>query len=243
MQHRSLVSYVCALTTFVLAAIFAPAASAQHRPIGDWLAAQGQGIGTSLGFPADYLAWTGRDPGEPTADLDKLAAMDYAGIDAAAVAVASGGTVLIDTEISGDVQERTLPNNRTEVRVRLRAKNALTYVLDLDSGDTLFGATPADVATGATPALGDVSLTFVYVVDRLPGAPMEDLMEVVFLGSGDLMFVSFAGIADGLLADGRQGQATVLQSAPVSAALRNAFRGGLADGFPVEMVRVQAVQD
>jgi len=223
------------------ATVSAITASAQQRPIGDWLSAQGQGFGTGLGFPADYLAWTGRDPGNPKTDVDKLAVLDYAGIDAAAVATASGGAVVIDTQISGYVLERRLPNDRTEVRVRLYATNVLSYALDLVSGEVLFGATPADVALGATPALGQVSLEYVYIVDRAPGATMEDIMEVIFLGSGDLMFVSYAGIADGLLADGRPGQMTVVQTSPVTAAIRNGFRGGLVDAFPVEMIRLQAV--
>jgi hypothetical protein len=243
MQRNPSVSHLRAWASLVLAScVLALGASAQQRPLGDWLSAQGQGIGTGLGFPADYLAWTGRIPGKPNAELDKLAVMDYAGIDAAAVAAASGGAVVIDTQITGDVFERRLANDRTEVRVRLHATNVLSYALDLVSGQVLFGATPAEVASGAEPALGELSLQFVYVVDRAPGATMEDLMEVIFLGSGDLSFVSFAGLADGLLADDRAGQLTVAQSAPVSAATRSGFRGGLADAFPVEMIRLQAVE-
>jgi hypothetical protein len=240
MQLRTLASHLCALAAFALAAtVSALDANAQQRPIGDWLSAQGRGVGTGLGFPADYLAWTGRIPGKPTSELDKLAVLDYAGIDAAAVEAASGGTVRIDTQISGYVLERRLQNDRTEVRVRLRATNVLSYVLDLASGAVLFGATPEDVASGATPALGDLALEYVYIVDRAPGAAMEDIMEVIFLGRGDLMFVSFAGMADGLIANGGAGQLTVTQSAPVTAAIRNAFRGALADAFPVEMIRLQ----
>lgn len=242
MQYGSPFSLTRLLAGFALAAISAaPAAVAQQRPLGDWLSAQGQGFGTSLGFPADYLAWTGRDPGNPTAAAGMLVVMDYAGIDAAAVAVASGGAVQIATQITGSVNEQPLASGRTQVTVHLHASNVLTYVLDNATQDVLFGATPADVAIGATPALGDVSLHYVYVVDRAPGAPMEDIMEVIFFGSGDLTFVSFTGGAVGLLPNTTPALLNVTQTAPVSAALRNDFRGGLADAFPVEMIHLHAI--
>ena len=232
---------VAAMTLTTPGAIAQAGGNATQRPIGDWLAEQGQGFGLALGFPADYLAFTGRDPGNPNADLDKLIVVDYAGIDAATVEADSGGVVVIDTQISGSVTERTLKDGRTEVHVRLQASDALTYVLDLNSEDVIFGADPLATAEGAEPGLGKTSLQVKYIVDRPPGGTMEDVMEVIFFGSGDLTFVSFKAVAFGPLGDGSPGMASSAQTAPVSAAIRNGFKGGLADAFPVEMIRLQEV--
>jgi hypothetical protein len=238
-------SLTLAVTALAVAAMMltAPETMAQtmQRPIGDWLAAQGQGYGYALDFPADYLAFTGRDPGNPNAEIDKLIVVDYAGIDAAVVDELSEGAVLLYPQISGSVTERVLQDGRTEVHIRLQAGDALTYVLDLNSWDVIFGANPVATAQGAEPGLGQTSLQVKYIVDRAPGETMEDVMEVIFFGSGDLTFVSYQAVAFGPLADGSPGTASSTQTAPISAAIRNGFKGGLSDGFPVEMIRVQEI--
>jgi hypothetical protein len=239
---------VAAMTLTTLGAIAQGGGNATQRPIEDWIAEQGQGFGTLLGFPADYLAFTGRDPGNPNGEIDKLIVVDYAGIDAATVEADSGGSVVIDTQISGRVTERTLQDGRTKVHVGLHASDALTYVLDLNSGDVIFGADPVATAGGAEPALGRASMNVDYIVDRAPGGTMEDLMQVIFGGEGeppipiigDLTFVSFHAVAFGPLGDGSPGMASTAQTGPVSAAIRNGFKGGLADAFPVEMINVRA---
>jgi hypothetical protein len=238
----SLTLAVTALTVAAMTLTTSEAISqnAMQRPIEDWLAEQGQGFGTALGFPADYLAFTGRDPGNPNGEIDKLMVVDYTGIDAATVEDESGGSVVIDTQIWGGVTERTLGDGRTEVHVGLHASDALTYVLDLNLGDVIFGADPLVTAAGAEPGLGGASLGVKYIVDRQAGGTMEDLMEVIFEGSGDLTFVSFQANATGPLGDGSPGRASTAQTGPVSAAIRNGFKGGLADAFPVEMINLRA---
>jgi hypothetical protein len=227
--------------TLTTPGLIAQAQGATKRPIEDWLAEQGQGFGLSLDFPADYLAFTGRDPGDPNGEIDKLMVVDYAGIDAATVAAESEGSILIDTQNWGRVKEQTLEDGRTKVHVSLHTTDALTYVLDLNSGDTIFGADPLATAAGAEPGIGGAHLHVDYIVDRPVGGTMEDLMDVIFFGSGDLTFVSFEASAAGPLGDGSPGMASTAQIAPVSAAIRNGFKGGLADASPVEMIDVRAV--
>ena len=244
MNHKF--SLTLAATALAVAAmtLTTPGAIADtQRPIGDWLAEQGQGFGLSLGFPADYLAFTGREPGNPNAELNKLIVVDYAGIDAATVEADSGGSVVIDTQTSGSVSEKTLEDGRTEVHVRLQASDALTYVLDLNSGDVIFGADPSATAGGAEPGLGNTSLQVKYIIDRPLGGTMEDLMEVIFFGSGDITWISFQANAFGPLEDGSPGMASTTQTAPISAAIRNGFKGGLADAFPVEMIRLHEQEE
>lgn len=214
--------------------------NATQRPIEDWLDAQGQGFGLARGNPWDYISWTGRDPGELN-PVDKNATVDYAGIDAADVEAESGGAVVIDTQVSGKVTEKALKDGRTEVSVNLRVTNALTYVTDRATGAVLFGATPGEVAEGATPALAEATLRFVYIIDRAPGGTMEDIVEVVFFGGGDILWASFHAVASGELADGTPALASVSETGPIEAAIQNGFKGGLGDAFPVENVSLQEV--
>ncbi len=241
-MHRRF-SFVLAVAAMFLAAPapIAEAGGSTQRPIEDWLSEQGQGFGLALGFAADYLAWTGRDAGNPNTDIDKIAFIDFAGIDAAAVEAESGGSVVIDTKISGSVTEKTLKDGRTEVHVRLHAQDALTYVHDANSAEVIFGADPGSVAEGSEPALGDASMRLVYVVDRPIGGTMEDIMEVIFFGTGDINWASFHAVASGQLGDGADGMVTVSETGPIMAAIKNGFKGGLADAFPVENVTLREI--
>jgi hypothetical protein len=123
---------------------------------------------------------------------------------------------------------------------------------DSSSALVLLGADPAATAEGAEPGLGQISLKTTYIVDRAPGETMEDLMQVIFGGwpdwvdppppfIGEQTFLTSQSLAFGPLADGSPGMATGAQAAPIRAANRNGWKGALWDGFPVEMIRVQAI--
>jgi len=233
------------------------AGRAIHRPASDWLAAQGSMTAAQwealLGMPflTNYLIWTGRTG--PHEDVTLLMAVDYAGLDAEAVADESGGAVTIPTSFTGTVIERPLADGRTEVHVKLHTKNALAYVLDYTGqtfGATLFGATPSEVgAQEADPSLGDSLLELVYIVPREPGEPMEDLVQVAFLAEEgqELVRVSFFASASGAfreasgLGEGTLGRASAQQTGLIGAAIRNGFQGALADAFPAEWINLQVI--
>jgi hypothetical protein len=205
-----------------------------------------------LGFPfiANYIAFSGREG--PQKDIDLLMVVDYAGLDAQAVEDDSGGAVTLPTEFSGTVKERLLSDGRTRVTVTLHTTNALTYVLDFTDfafGDTLFGATPSEVAKGAEPSLGDCLFKVTYIVPRAPGEPMEDLVQVVFdpVKGTELSFVAFFADAFGTFRaasgfeEGTLGHASTQQTGLIGAAIQNGFQGALADAFPAEWINLQAM--
>lgn len=207
-------------------------AKTMRRPITDFTdaqctktAAEWEAILES-GFIVNYVAWTGRDAGNPNSDIDMIAVVDYAGCES-------------DPDISGSVVERELKDGRTEVHVTLHARNALTYVREvaflgeypfLVFGDTLFGETT-----------GSALLELTYVVDRPVGGEMNDLVATIFLGLGDLGVIDFHANAAGDLADGTSGRMTVIETGLIGAGIANGFKGALGDAFPVETIILQPV--
>lgn len=248
---------VVGISLALLVASYSGSAAAQgaaiRRPVADWVDAQGSRSAAEwqallepfIGpFIANYIVWSGRTG--PHEDPTLVMVVDYAGLDAPA-------------EIRGTVIERPVSGG-TEVHVTLHTTDALAYVLDytgLVFGDTLFGATPAEVAADVEPAFGDSVLELVYIVNRAPGEPMEDLVAVVFCGLLDpavycpggevpeLLFVSFHATASGELREafgvpeGTPGRASLQQTGPLGAAAHNGFQGALADGFPAEWIHLQ----
>src|SRR6185503_10048462 len=201
---------------------------ATQRPLSDFLATQGTfcqdvlGDGSSYRFvpPApNFLGWTH----DTDADREIL----FAGVDYAGLANDHFGD-LFGTEFSGSVSERALPDGRAEVSVLLRARRANGWVVALDltgdvlaqiaDGPTLFGHRPEDVALGAAAALGE-SLIYVEFVNNAPGAPLPDLLQVVFAPAPgqELRSLRFLWRASGPLtagfgvADGTPGHCTIQQ--------------------------------
>ncbi len=219
-----------------------------HRPIQDFLAAQGtfcidDGMGGCLLFvPPDpnFLGWSN--------DLDSavihFAGVDYAGL---ANAYAAGRAPVI----SGTVTERPLPDGKAEVTVLLHTKNANVWVIELDlSGDvlaqiagkpTLFGHRPADVLAGEEQALGDAFLHVVFI-NSAPGAPLPDLLQIN--GTPDVKFLGFDTHAQGPLTaefgvpEGTPGRCTIIQTG-----LFMTQGKGLAleDSFPAENITLGVV--
>jgi len=228
----------------------APSASAQGktvtRPIGDWLSAQGSCSSVPAWLTTNYFSWTGRTP--PNGEVDLLATMDYAGVDARSLG--------LPTAISGTVIERVV-DGRTLVKVKVGARGALTYVEEYDvSGpvQVVFGTTPDDVAGGASPTLGNASFELEYVVERAPGGPMEDVFAALFfdgtsdwvcspapvsLPFEDLHLLGFAGTAGGPCSDGSASRFSVVQTGLIGAAFKNGFRGALGDAFPAEFINIR----
>ena len=249
-----IVSRIAALGLGITIGIVGDASSAwaqgktATRPIGDWLSAQGSCTSVPVNYAANYFSWTGKPA--PNGLVNLLATMDYAGVDAAALG--------LPTAITGTVIEGALADGRTRVKVKVVARDALTYVQEFDGstiGSLVFGTTPDDVSGGASPTLGKASFELEYVVARSLGDPMEDVFAGFFVQFGepgwvcspetppiafeDLHFLGFAGTAGGPCADGSASQFSVVQTGLIGAALTNGFRGALGDAFPAEFITIR----
>jgi hypothetical protein len=153
----------------------------KDRPFDDFLVAQGT---TSAFVPPvpDYVGWGDKD-------LVTFALVDYAGLANASIEDETGGTRSLGTRVYGTVKERARPDGRAEVRVKLEARNALSWaflIADADFNDPLvflhtplsFGARAQDVVKGAQPALGKASFDVTFM-NTAPGAPLPDLLQLV----------------------------------------------------------------
>lgn len=222
----------------------APGSSVQIRPIEDFLDAQG-----TLPFPAELqsLGWT--DP-----ETVRFAQVDFTGQANKWIEEESDNRddpISLGTETEGKVIERPLPDGHAEVTVLLHTKNALTWVVELESlvqpidpySDYLvFGNRALDVLDGADPALGESFLKWVFINDA-PGDPLPDLLAEIVVGpTVEMIMLSFEAHADGTLReafgvpDGTPGRAQVTEIG-----LFPPGKGATADGWPAEHINLKVV--
>jgi hypothetical protein len=175
--------------------------------------------------------------------------------------------ISLGTTVSGSVTERPLADGRAEVTVNLHTNNALAWATTLDlslpldpqfnSNPLTFGSRAQDVATGATPALGDSHLRVVFK-NTAPGAPLPDLI-CINAGPGcptaapcpagfEIDFLSVQEnatgplrAASGLGPDGTPGRLIVDQIGLIKPAIANGFKGALVDAFPVENIELRRI--
>lgn len=153
----------------------------KDRPFTDFLVAQGT---TSVFVPPvpDYVGWF-------DGNFVTFALIDYAGLANAWIESESNGTQSLGTRVYGTVKERVRPDGRAEVRVKLEARNALSWAFlvgDADDDDPLpflntplsFGARAQDVVEGAKAALGKASFDLTFF-NTAPGALLPDLVQLV----------------------------------------------------------------
>ncbi|MER6314400.1 hypothetical protein ABT237_11600 [Streptomyces sp. NPDC001581] len=121
----------------------------------------------------NFLVWSDLDP-------DSCAVVDYAGLAAEAIRQQSGGAVRLGTRVTGTVTETPLPDGRSDVRIRLHAKNALTYVVqgcDWLNGPPLFGRFITEVVAGKRAALGNAQLDIRFTNET--GVPLPDILQLL----------------------------------------------------------------
>jgi hypothetical protein len=154
----------------------------KNRSFDDFLVAQGT---TSVFVPPvpDYV-------GSGDANLVTFALVDYAGLANAWIEKETGGRQSLGTRVYGTVKERARPDGRAEVRVKLEARNALSWaflIADANFDDPLvflntplsFGARAQDVVVkGAEPGLGKASFDITFM-NAAPGAPLPDLAQLL----------------------------------------------------------------
>jgi len=215
--------------------------SAAHRPIADFVDAQGTHV-VFVPPVADFIGWSAPANG-------RFASVDYSG--QAEKRLLTQG-MSIGTTTQGSVSERPLEDGRANVLVNLYTRNALSWVIlgpDYAGGPLLFGYRAPDVAAGAEPALGESHFQ-VEFINTAPGAPLPDLL--VALGMyGDppvegfeLIAVSFRANASGTLhelaglgSDGTPARMVITQTGVL---FRANWMGATADGFPAERIDLHA---
>ncbi|MHC4140440.1 MAG: hypothetical protein ACYSUF_00700 [Planctomycetota bacterium] len=232
-----------ALSLIAAAAIGTNAAGlapAQQRPIEDFLDMQGtfclpDGMGGCFLFVPPVENFVGlSDPA-----LGLFASIDYAGLADQWIRNETGGEVSFSTGFSGAVTEIPLPDGRAEVFVRLHTTNALTWAIegdDLTGAPTIFGNRAPDVLEGADAALGN-SLLRVKFINTAPGAPLPDLLQLLFLPEPEqeTLFLTVVATAEGPLPpDDTLG---CLHTTQVGLFMTN-FQGAVADVFPVEFIEI-----
>ncbi|MHC1767235.1 MAG: hypothetical protein AB9869_24820 [Verrucomicrobiia bacterium] len=215
------------------------ALSTRARPIEDFLNAQG-----TLPFPAELqsLGWT--DP-----KTVRFAQVDFTGSANKWIEEESANfddPISLGTEIEGKVLERPLPDGRAEVTVLLHTRNALTWVVELESlaqpidpySDYLvFGHRAQDVLQGDDPALGESFLKWVFINDA-PGDELPDLLAEMVAGpTVEMIMLSFEAHAVGTLRepfgvpDGTPGHAQVTEI--------GLGKGATPDGWPAEHINLK----
>jgi len=200
------------VTAAVCGCFFITAAQAEQatiRPVSQFVEAQGTYClfsGTYTGscyltvnLGENFMSWS-----SPCSNLH--ASIDYAGLaDRRLQENGYNGGHGLGTSFEGTIVDRTLSDGRAEVKVLLKTKNALTWIIEdtyPDSGyagGTLrMGHRTAEVVSGAAPALSDSLLELVFINDA-PGAPMPDLIDLVVNRAPDIVSIAFVACGNGQL--------------------------------------------
>ena len=214
---------VFALTYGLVNSLIAADKVGLHRPISDFVSAQGKfcfpnGTPPCQQFVppvANFLGWADvhRDV------IGVAASIDYAGL-ANQYLVATYG-VDLGTRTTGTIIERPLPDGRANVSVTLHTINALTWATSASvfpGGSPIFGVKviendPLGGFGGATPALSRVEFRITFT-NTAPGAPLPDLMQLFFAPPPGMVLgvYSFQASGSGLFCDGSRGRINVSQT-------------------------------
>ena len=220
-----------------------PDAIQSVRPLSDFLDAQGSTNGVVPPVP-DFFGWFDNPPATG-------ASIDYAGLEAKWLLDNYG--IDLGTQITGSVSERELSDGRAEVTVNLSVRNALYWAVSaVSSGNPftvnppLFGYRAQEIAAdpaNSPPALGNCDFQVVFK-NTAPGAPLPDLLYLDGSLGQEFVAVAIHGRATGDLRatfgvpEGTRGACTVVQNGTL---FRTGFGGATGDGFPAEMVNLQAL--
>jgi len=233
-----------------LAASASDAGRVTHYDILDWVLAQGSYCarpenrgGPVCGPPIPGLDLSGWfDPANGLCGF-----VDYAGF-ATRYLERTGGPSL-GTTYKGSITERLLNDGRAEVTITLQTDNALAFVLPCEGlpfSPMLFGAMPADILSGAQPALGSSFFSLTYIAP--PGYPLPEPVQI-FIGEAPYELVKIAFHADAIgplhaasgFDEGTLGRLHIQQVGRVTPGLLNREGDYPGDFFPVENVTLQPV--
>ena len=225
---RSFVLVGLAMT--VLANVHVNADGTRQRPFSEWLAAQG-GTVSGINCGSTVFAWL-------TPDFATFARADYSG--KIGECITSNGGPLFNSEFSGTVTERDLPDGTAEILVVHHFTNTHVVVRDNTQpgvpAPALLGFNAAELAghPELTSAVGSGILQVRFIIPY-PGAALPDLATVNvlslsarFQGSGPLR-AAFG------VEEGTPGRALVNQTGLFNIPGQG---NGVADSYPAELIRV-----
>lgn len=156
---------------------------ATQRSFDEFMAAQGtfcwpDGEGGCWEFEPpmkNFFGWT-----DPSSNF--LALFEYLGNADLYLQEQSDGAISLGTVISGSVTERPLADGRALLHIKLKAKNILAWVTDMEDlylDPLVFGYRVDEVLAGAPPAIGDMQfMTKVIVAEQ--NAPLPDIFGLYF---------------------------------------------------------------
>lgn len=237
------------------------AATAQHRSLADFLAAQGSCItpaevgtlpegaaivnGCVLFVPTqpNFNGW-GVAPSTPFCSEFTTAAIDYAGL--VNTWLIQNGHPSLGTTTSGSVTEKRMADGSGEVTVELSTRNALSWGgcdpnFNFATATVLFGNTPNAVLAGATAALGSSHFRIVYSEPQFGVSPFADTIALNLQLNGyhwisQQFFSSSSGPLHSAflgVPNGTPGQMVVVQNGTF-----NTVGKGAIDGFTAERVQI-----
>lgn len=144
----------------------------------------------------------------------------------------------LGTTFDGSIMEWALDDGTARVVITLHGKNVLTWVrFDTAPYQLVFGYNPTAIQGGATPALGECTLTWEFI-NSAPGAPIP------FLGTTGKFHFNARAVGElrassGLGADGIRGMAWTNQVGLIDGVKPNP---PLDDGYPAEFVKIKRVE-
>lgn len=148
-------------------------------------------------------------------------------------------TLNLGSTFDGKITEQALDDGTAKVTVNLRGRNVLTWARQISPSSLVFGHTPAQVAGGAVPGLGDCHLRWEFI-NSAPGAPLPANVGAAGTITVDFNVMAFGPLtaASGLGPDGTPGKAWTNQVGLYSNIHPNT---PLDDGFPAEFVKIGKV--
>lgn len=212
------------------------------RPLSDYLSTQGSTSIYVAPFP-DFQGWNSSFSETPI----HLGAVDFNGTTAAYLA--SHGGKILNTQVTGKIDEVAQKDGRAKVTVSIHTTNALTFAVTYDPNSPEpfpymnnpldFGVRPAELLLDTTlvPALGTADFSFTFY-NAAVGDTIPDFLDLVATRFEDIIDVRFHSIANGVFhtssgyAEGTTGKLKIDQIG----LFKTGFHGAVGDGFPTENV-------
>ena len=169
---------VLAFLSMSLGLVFA---QTTHRPISDFISGQVQSV-----------AWGDAETGYAVfVDVTGTYNKDLMG----------AGLPDVGTTFMGDISEAVMPDGRTHVSIVLHTQNAITFAYSVNTLVALLGYRGVAIKAGASPVLGDGTLTIDFAHAVPPGGPLPDLAQLCFSPTPDqqVMRMSFTANVKGPL--------------------------------------------